>query len=100
MKRILRMSTAGLLSTLVVFASADAGAGPEQSEEQAERLALEGMEKLFRALELFIESIPQYEMPEVTEDGDIIIRRKRRPEGLEPPRRDGEPDSDMDETRT
>jgi len=31
-----------------------------------------------RALELMIDSIPQYEMPEIEENGDIIIRRKRQ----------------------
>jgi hypothetical protein len=37
-----------------------------------------------------IESIPQYELPEVNEDGDIIIRRKRRKERETP----GEPEVD------
>lgn len=104
MKGLLRASVAGVLGISVLVAAgglrAEHGhelrAEHEHKEEQAERLALEGMEKLFRALELFIESIPQYEVPEVTEEGDIIIRRKRRPEGLEPPH----PESDMDETRT
>lgn len=96
MTGFLRISAAGVLSAVLVFASAEVNAQRDQSEDQAERLALEGMEKLFRALELFIDSIPQYEVPEVTENGDIIIRRKRRPEGLEPPY----PDSETDETRT
>ena len=40
-----------------------------------------------RSLEAFVEGIPQYEMPEITEEGDIIIRRKRpdeRPAEQEP----------------
>ncbi len=45
----------------------------------AEEMAKEAIEQLIRALELMIESIPQYELPEINEDGDIIIRRKRRP---------------------
>ncbi len=55
-------------------------------EETPELLAREGMERLMRALELFIDMIPQYEAPELNDDGDIIIRRKRRPDGrpLEP----------------
>ena len=54
---------------------------------RAEELAREAIGQLMRALELMIESIPQYEMPEINEDGDIIIRRKRRaphPEPREP----------------
>ena len=54
-------------------------AGPPAEEETPEKLMREGMERMLRAIELMIEMVPQYEMPEVTEDGDIIIRRKRRP---------------------
>ena len=54
-------------------------AGPTAEEETPEELMREGMERMLRAIELMIEMVPQYEMPEVTEDGDIIIRRKRRP---------------------
>ena len=44
---------------------------------------------MLRAIELMIEMIPQYDMPEVLENGDIIIRRKNPP-----PESEGE-----DETR-
>ncbi len=47
-----------------------------------------------RALEALIDSIPQYEMPEINEHGDIIIRRKR------PPAPDGLDDADIDQTQT
>jgi hypothetical protein len=47
-------------------------------EERAERAFREGAEMILQALELLIGSIPQYEAPEVLENGDIIIRRKRR----------------------
>ena len=40
-------------------------------------LANDAMSKMVRALELLIQQIPQYEKPEVNENGDIIIRRKR-----------------------
>ena len=36
--------------------------------------------------EMMMQAIPQYEMPEVLENGDIIIRR-RNPEQPEPPQR-------------
>ncbi len=51
---------------------------------QAEDMAREAIEQLMRALELMIDSIPQYELPEIEENGDIIIRRKRRTPRPEP----------------
>ena len=55
---------------------------PAAAEESPEfegpsELARDGIEQLMRALEAFIDMIPQYEMPEINENGDIIIRRKR-----------------------
>jgi hypothetical protein len=67
-----------------------AGAGEEEPGE----LAREGMERMLRAIELMIEMIPQYELPEVMENGDIIIRRKN------PPTEDDEEEPEVDETRT
>tara|TARA_R110000772_G_scaffold268571_1_gene396458 strand:- start:200067 stop:200375 length:309 start_codon:yes stop_codon:yes gene_type:complete len=46
-----------------------------------EMLLEEGTKKILRAFELFIMTIPQYEMPEVLPNGDIIIRRKNPPGG-------------------
>ncbi len=51
---------------------------------QAEDMAREAIEQLMRALELMLDSIPQYELPEIMENGDIIIRRKRRAPRPEP----------------
>ena len=45
---------------------------------RAEDMARGAIEQLMRALELMIDSIPQYELPVIEENGDIIIRRKRR----------------------
>ena len=84
---------AALLLGLALAVPATAPAADEPPEESPEELAREGMERMLKALELFIEMIPQYEMPEVTEEGDIIIRRKRRKS--EPP-----PDPEMEETET
>lgn len=48
-------------------------------------MAREGLEQMLRALRLLVQSIPQYELPEVLENGDIIIRRKHpEPESAEP----------------
>ena len=51
---------------------------------EAEDMAREAIEQLMRALELMIDSIPQYELPEINDNGDIIIRRKRREPRPEP----------------
>ncbi len=47
-----------------------------QSTKTPEELATEGLGKIISALELFMTSIPQYELPEVQPNGDILIRRK------------------------
>ena len=65
------------------------------SREEVEEMAREAVEQLMQALEIFIQSIPQYEMPEINENGDIIIRRKRSPGD------ESEPDApEMDSTKT
>jgi len=59
-------------------------------------LAREAIDKLMRALSLAIENLPQYAMPELNDNGDIIIRRLN-PRAEKPrPRAPGNPD----ETRT
>lgn len=52
----------------------------QPGEDSPSEMAREGIEKLMRALSALVESIPQYELPEVLDNGDIIIRRKN-PEG-------------------
>jgi len=84
---------AALLLGLALAGPPPALAADEPPEETPEELAREGMERMLKALELFIEMIPQYEMPEVTEEGDIIIRRKR-PKDAPPP------DPGLEETET
>ena len=72
----------GLSAALILATPAPSPAWaeePPESEDPGE-LARDGIERLMRALEAFIHMIPQYEMPEITEDGDIIIRRKRHGE--------------------
>lgn len=56
-------------------------------------LAREGMAKMLQALDKLVESIPQYQLPEITENGDIILRRKKpdapaRPVPQQPSSRD------------
>jgi hypothetical protein len=55
---------------------------------EANELALEGIGKLMRALELFMQSIPAYGQPYIDDDGNIVIPRVIDPEAppaLEPP---------------
>lgn len=63
---------------LIALAASPAPASEEEAREPPPgELALEGVESLLRALEALIRMIPQYELPELTNEGDIIIRRKR-----------------------
>ena len=49
----------------------------------------EATRTILKAFEIMMRSIPQYEVPEVLENGDIIIRRKhpepKKPQPNEPP---------------
>jgi hypothetical protein len=76
------------LPVLAALALPAAAAEPEDKETPSE-LMTDAMSKMVRALELFIQAIPQYEKPEITEDGDIIIRRKHP--DAEPDTRKGPP---------
>lgn len=58
-------------ATVPAFAQSD-----ERRDKSPEELAIEGIDRLMRALELMIQSIPQFEAPIVNENGDIIIRRR------------------------
>jgi hypothetical protein len=61
---------------------AERPANPESAQVPSE-LAREGLAKLLQAVNKLIEAVPQFEMPEMNENGDIILRRKR-PEGGHP----------------
>ena len=80
MRKSLIIKSFCLALALTAGAPGPALAGAPSDRERAEEVAREAIEQLLRALELMLESIPQYELPEVNEDGDIIIRRKRRKE--------------------
>lgn len=71
-------------------ASAQQRHPPPDPREKAEKAFRDGARIIMRALQLFLESVPQYAAPEVLDNGDIIIRRKRRnprPEEKKPPDR-------------
>jgi len=71
---------AGALALAAVPADADDRTLSEQAQEEAERarkLIEEAVGNLIAGLKLVMDSIPQYEAPEILENGDILIRRKR-----------------------
>ena len=51
----------------------------ESPAEEVERLAREAAEAIITTLTGLLAAIPQYEAPEILENGDIIIRRKNPP---------------------
>ncbi len=86
MKRCNALISVIFLSAFLAVAGAPTTlrAGQHDQHGRAEDMAREAIEQLMRALELMIDSIPQYEMPEIEEYGDILIRRKRRTPRPEP----------------
>jgi hypothetical protein len=60
-----------------IVAAADQSAANET--QSPSELAREGMAKMLQALNRLVESVPQFEMPEMNENGDIILRRKHPP---------------------
>lgn len=93
---MLRMLPAGLLSGALLLAAPataqDTAPGGSVLPEDAERLMGEGLAKLLGALNLLMETIPQYAAPEVLPNGDIIIRRLHPGEDGSEPR--GKPEED------
>ena len=89
MKRWLAALT---LCSALALAGPPAALAQEEPSADPESMVRDSLEGLMRALEAFIDMIPQYEMPEINENGDIIIRRKHKSEP--------EPDPDLDETQT
>src|SRR5688572_15554811 len=46
-----------------------------QQEPSGTQLTLEGLEKLLLGLQRMVEDLPRYNLPEINENGDIILRR-------------------------
>ena len=89
-----------ILSTLVitfVFFTASTATSFEftfaqnrQSEKSPEELIEGGVKMIIDALDIFLKTIPQYEAPEILENGDIIIRKSKP----EPKMKNKTPDQD------
>jgi hypothetical protein len=69
MRRLLILSALALVWTLARPVSAADNRSPED-------LAVEGMDKMKQAFEELLRSIPRFDSPIITDDGDIIIRRQ------------------------
>jgi hypothetical protein len=57
------------------------GVPDQQTQEQwkrAERLVHKGVEELLRSFDLFKDAFPQYGLPYINPDGDIVIPRRWR----------------------
>ncbi len=81
-----------LVLGLTAFGTAPALA--QDTMENAQRQAVEGIGKLLDALQLFVKSVPQFSAPEVLPNGDIIIRRVKPQETPAPEKPEAEdPDS-------
>ncbi len=100
-KMLLVIVTAATMSLSATFAlGADPKPAPN-AQERAEKALKEGAEGIMRALELMLRAVPQYDMPEVLDNGDIIIRRRNpRPDPEDRPRSPPESPDGTDETRT
>ena len=84
------LTTAGLFAAALVFSAPalaeDKGPGlRDWSETELGRMIERELDRAFDQLEETLDNLPRYGLPEVTEDGDIIIRRlPRRPEAWPP----------------
>jgi len=109
MKRQLAALALGLVLTYPATALAADDEAPgtrERAEEMArdaEEMAREAAERLMTMLRLILAAVPQYEAPEILDNGDIIIRRKQpSAEDPESPDSPAAPPTelDIDETST
>ncbi len=78
----IKLAAALAVSVLLLGAMPAAAADdePKSKTERAEELAREGAERLMSTLETLLRAIPQYGMPRIEENGDIVIPRLDKPE--------------------
>lgn len=100
-----RIALAVAVGSITLAAGFNAAAGVIAAEPQPQsepgtiadsqspsELAREGAAKMLEAFDRFVDSVPRYELPQLNENGDIILRRKR-PESVPamPPTKTPEP---------
>lgn len=94
------MLKAALIICFLTFVSLSSPAMSEENGEHKnpEQLLEGATHQIMRALELMMAAIPQYEMPKILDNGDIIIRRiQPKPEPKQPLPKDTD---EADETST
>ncbi len=90
------MLAAVLTAGLGIGAVANAASDNSSAEDSvAQRL-----QRVLDAIELFFQNIPQYSAPEVLDNGDIIIRRKRPDADEDDEGRPAATPPKMEETKT
>ena len=95
---LLAVACAAILLALPTAAHADGSdtARPGWSDTELGRMFERELDRVFDRLGEALESMPRYALPEVTEEGDIIIRRlPRRSEGWPPTVEDPETTIDL-----
>lgn len=83
-------SALSLAVALVIATTPPATATDPLPQENPRELLESAARDMLRVLELLMESVPQYEPPEILDNGDILIRRRRpvptpRPESTPAP---------------
>lgn len=58
--------------------------GDKPAQESPREMLEDATRKALQAFELMLKAIPQYEAPEILDNGDIIIRRKQQPKPQTP----------------
>ena len=66
-----------LLAISLAFTFSISSVAYADEKKSPEVMIEEGTEMIFDALDIVLKAIPQYEAPEILENGDIIIRRKK-----------------------
>lgn len=85
---------AALLASSIILAPASAETPGAEKPRRPGEIAREAADHLLRRLDELAAAIPRYALPEITDRGDIIIRRKnppqpdQRPPELMPPTRE------------
>ncbi len=79
----------GILVCLIALGGPLRADGPQKPEQESPGEMLEDATRIIlKAFEMMLKSIPQYDAPEILDNGDIIIRRKH-PENEKPAPGDG-----------
>ena len=64
------------LAISLAFTLSTSSVGYADEKKSPEIMIEEGAKMIFDALDLLLKAVPQYEAPEILENGDILIRRK------------------------